>query len=61
MLGQLGQSIKGMRELGHKAAIVNHVRQNVGPRKAQMAMQSRFEGELPPGMDGSGFGGGMFA
>lgn len=50
-----------MRELGRKAAIVNHVRQNVGPRKAQMAMQSRFEGELPPGMDGSGFGGGTFA
>lgn len=50
LLGQLGQNVSGMRELGRKAAIVNSIRQSAAPRKAQMAMQNA----------GMGPGGGMF-
>lgn len=63
LLGQLSQSIRGMRELGRKAAVVNNVRQTAGARKSQLAMGGRFDGgESFPGKGGStGPGGGMFA
>lgn len=62
LLGQLGQSVKGMRDLGRKAAIVNNVRHTAGARKTQAAMQGRFEGgELFSGKDGSTTPGGLFA
>lgn len=46
LLGQLGDSIKGMRELGRKTAIMNNIRQNNASRKTQLAMQSRLEDEF---------------
>ncbi|KAH1354366.1 hypothetical protein KXV70_002574 [Aspergillus fumigatus] len=46
LLGQLGDSIKGMRELGRKTAIMNSIRQNNASRKTQLAMQSRLEDEF---------------
>lgn len=62
LLGQLGQSIKGMRDLGRKAAVVSNVRQTAGARKTQAAMHGRFEGsELFSGKDGSTTPGGLFA
>lgn len=45
MLGQLSQNIKDMRELGRKADIMRTAKQNAISRKAQFAMQSRFEEE----------------
>lgn len=64
LLGQLGQSIKGMRELGRKSAIVNNMRQTMGARKSQMAMGGRLDGgELFSGKEdstGQAGGGGMF-
>ncbi|RHZ44549.1 COP9 signalosome complex subunit 6 [Aspergillus thermomutatus] len=46
LLGQLGNSIKAMRELGRKTAIMNNVRQSNASRKTQLAMQSRLEDEF---------------
>lgn len=46
LLGQLGNSIKGMRELGRKTAIMNNIRQSNSSRKTQLAMQSRLEDEF---------------
>ena len=55
MLGQLSESIKGMHELGKKAAVVQSARANAASRK-QMAMQSRYEEEGPGGGMGMGMG-----
>lgn len=38
LLGQLGQSVKAMRELGRKSAIVQTARQGATSRKAQLGM-----------------------
>ncbi|GIK00394.1 hypothetical protein Aspvir_004417 [Aspergillus viridinutans] len=46
LLGQLGNSIKGMRELGRKTAIMNNIRQSNASRKTQLAMQNRLEDEF---------------
>lgn len=45
MLGQLSQNIKDMRELGRKAGVVRTAKHTAISRKAQFAMQSRFEEE----------------
>lgn len=57
LLGQLGQSIKGMRELGKKSAIVQNVRQSAASRGKQLAMQSRFDSEYFTGRDAAANGG----
>lgn len=44
MLGQLNQSIRSMRDLGKKAAVLQNAKQGAMSRKAY-AMQSRFEEE----------------
>lgn len=44
MLGQLNQSIRSMRDLAKKAAILQNARQGAMSRKA-FAMQSLFEEE----------------
>ena len=46
LLGQLGESIKAMRELGRKSAIVQSGRQTHTSRKGPGPMQSSFEDEL---------------
>lgn len=38
LLGQLGQSVKAMRDLGRKSAIVQTARQGATSRKAQLGM-----------------------
>ncbi|OJJ48904.1 hypothetical protein ASPZODRAFT_60644 [Penicilliopsis zonata CBS 506.65] len=59
LLGQLGQGIKSMRELGRKSAIVQNTRQNIASRKSQMAaMQTRLQNPYSTG--GSGNVGGMY-
>ncbi|KAL4919480.1 hypothetical protein BDW62DRAFT_40497 [Aspergillus aurantiobrunneus] len=45
LLGQLSQSINGMRGVGKRTAIVNSVRRNAATQK-QMTGQSRYENDL---------------
>lgn len=45
LLGQLSQSVKGMREVGKRTAIVNNVRRNAATRK-QIGGQGRYEEDL---------------
>ncbi|KAJ5573610.1 uncharacterized protein N7459_008037 [Penicillium hispanicum] len=59
LLGQMGESIKAMRELGRRSAIIQSARQATA-RKNPGLMQSRFEEELfaqgafPGARDGTG-------
>ncbi|RAK95154.1 COP9 signalosome complex subunit 6 [Aspergillus ibericus CBS 121593] len=52
LLGQLGQSISAMRELGKRTAIMNNMRRTMVPRKSQLAMQGRFGDEFFSTRDG---------
>lgn len=45
LLGQLGESVKAMRELGRKSAIVQSARHAANPRKPGLAART-FEDEL---------------
>ncbi|KAJ5619069.1 hypothetical protein N7510_003053 [Penicillium lagena] len=55
LLGQLGENVKAMRELGRKSAIVQSARQTSSARKNPALMQGRFEEELfAQGMGGPG-------
>ncbi|PWY70270.1 hypothetical protein BO70DRAFT_365581 [Aspergillus heteromorphus CBS 117.55] len=57
LLGQLGQSISAMRELGKRTAIMNNMRRSmVSSRKAQLTMQGRFGEEFFSGRDGVAHG-----
>ncbi|BCR84904.1 COP9 signalosome complex subunit 6 [Aspergillus chevalieri] len=58
LLGQLGQSVKDMRELGRKAAIVNNVRQSMGMASRKGGKAARLESEFLSGREGPA---GMFA
>lgn len=58
LLGQLGQSVKDMRELGRKAAIVNNMRQSMGMASRKGGKVARLENEFFGGREGSS---GMFA
>lgn len=58
LLGQLGQSVKDMRELGRKAAIVNNVRQSMGMASRKGGKAARLESEFFGGREGQS---GMFA
>lgn len=54
LLGQVGENVKAMRELGRKSAVIQGARQVNSARKNPGPMQSRFEDEL----FAQGFGGG---
>ena len=58
LLGQLGQSVKDMRELGRKAAIVNNVRQSMGMASRKGGKAARLESEFFGGREEPS---GMFA
>lgn len=59
LLGQMGESVKGMRELGRNSAIVQNARHAGTTRKNTGLMQERFVDELyGHGMMSSGRGGG---
>jgi COP9 signalosome complex subunit 6 len=51
LLGQLSQSVNGMREVGKRTAIVNSVRRN----RKQLGAQSRYEDDIL-GRDGVALG-----
>lgn len=64
LLGQMGESVKGMRELGRKSAVIQNARQTGGARKHPGLMQERFVNDFgPPGMMSGGNGGaaGMYS
>ncbi|KAJ5933788.1 hypothetical protein N7454_006117 [Penicillium verhagenii] len=46
LLGQVGETIKSMRELGRKSAMVQAARQTNSARKSANPMATRFEDEL---------------
>ncbi|KAI9371239.1 putative COP9 signalosome subunit 6 [Aspergillus egyptiacus] len=46
LLGQLSQSISGMREIGKRTAIVSNVRRNAAARNMQMSRQGRYEDDF---------------
>lgn len=58
LLGQMGESVKAMRELGHKSAIIQNARQTGNARKTPGLMHERFTDELySSGMIPGGGGG----
>lgn len=60
----MGESVKGMRELGRKSAIIQNARQVGNARKHPGLMQERFADELyGPGMvsGGGDSGAGMYS
>lgn len=64
LLGQMGESVKGMRELGRKSAIIQNARHAASGRKHHGLMQERFVDELyGPGMVSGGGSGaaGMYS
>lgn len=59
LLGQMGESVKAVRELGRKSAIIQNARQAGNTRKAPELMRERFTDELyGSGMIPGGGGGG---
>ncbi|KAK2765830.1 hypothetical protein FQN53_006790 [Emmonsiellopsis sp. PD_33] len=57
LLGSLGQSVQGMRELGKKFAVVDGMRQNARSGKASGFSQMEEEFYLQHGAAGGGMGG----
>lgn len=59
----MGESVKGMRELGRKSAVIQNARQAGSARKHSGLMQERFVEELyGSGMiSGGGGGAGMYS
>lgn len=58
LLGEMGESVKAMRELGRKSAIIQNARQSGNTRKTPGLMQERFTDELyGSGMIPGGAGG----
>ncbi|KAL1851177.1 hypothetical protein Plec18167_001946 [Paecilomyces lecythidis] len=53
LLGALGNSVKGMRELGRKSNIVESAKHTNASRKTQMAFQSRLDDEYFSGRNGA--------
>ncbi|KAJ5906946.1 COP9 signalosome complex subunit 6 [Penicillium subrubescens] len=62
LLGQLGESVKAMRELGRKSAVVQAARHSANSRKQPNLAARAFEDELfAHGIPPSGEAGGMYS
>lgn len=62
LLGQLGESVKAMRELGRKSAVVQSARHAANSRKQPNLAARAFEDELfAHGIPPSGEAGGMYS
>lgn len=62
LLGQLGESVKAMRELGRKSAIVQSARHTAASRKQPGLAARSFEEELyAHGISTGGEMGGMYS